>query len=115
MFTANIMSSAVETLGMSLPGHHMLKKVVLNLIHCYIGKFYTLFLIACIGLASDPAVDTDNVVTVQKKEECAKVVDTVFQLLEKRITAKQILTKKVNTQENHLIMVLVYNKVSFQR
>ena len=24
MFTANTMSSAVETLGMSLPGHHML-------------------------------------------------------------------------------------------
>ena len=59
-------------------------------------------------------MDTDNVVTVKKKEECAKVVDTVFQLLEKRITAKQILTKKVNTK-NHLIMALVYNKVSFQR
>ena len=54
-------------------------------------------------------MDTDNVVTVKKKEECAKVVDTVFQLLEKRITAKQILTKKVNTQENYLIAVLVYN------
>ena len=24
MFTANTMSSAVQTLGMSLPGHHML-------------------------------------------------------------------------------------------
>ena len=74
---------------------------------------YTSFFITCIGSASGPAVDTDNVVTVKKKEECAKVVDTVFQLLEKRITAKQILTKKVNTQENHLIMALVYNKVSF--
>ena len=84
------------------------KQIVLNFIHSYIGKFYTLFLITCIGSASGPAVDTDNVVTVKKKEECAKVVDTVFQLLEKRITAKQILTKKVNTQENHLIVVLVY-------
>ena len=65
---------------------------------------YTSFFNICIGSASGPAVDTDNVVTVKKKEECAKVV-----------TAKQILTKKVNTQENHLIMVLVYNKVSFQR
>ena len=84
------------------------KQIVLNFIHSYIGKFYILFFLICIGSASGPAVDTDNVVTVKKKEECAKVVDTVFQLLEKRITAKQILTKKVNTQENHLIVVLVY-------
>jgi len=40
-------------------------------------------------------VDENNVVTVKKKEECIKVVDTVFQLLEKRIAAKQIMTKKV--------------------
>ena len=50
-----------------------------------------------IGSASGPAVDGNNVVTAEKKEECIKVVDTVFQLLEKRITAKQIMTKKVYT------------------
>ena len=56
-----------------------------------------LHVIICIGSASGPAVDTDNVVTAKKKEECTKVVDSVFQLLEKRTTAKQILTKEVAT------------------
>ena len=50
-----------------------------------------------IGSASGPAVDDDNVVTAKKKEECDKVVEAVFQLLEKKITAKQIMTKKVFT------------------
>lgn len=45
-------------------------------------------------------MDENNVVTVKKKEECVKVVDTVFQLLEKRITAKQIMTKKVKVFSN---------------
>ena len=45
-------------------------------------------------------MDENNVVTVKKKEECIKVVDTVFQLLEKRITAKQIMTKKVRVFSN---------------
>ena len=80
----------------------------------YIDKLYTSFFITCIGSASGPAVDTDNVVTIKKKEECAKVVDTVFQLLEKRITAKQILTKKVRKYtKTHFIVVVVCNKVSF--
>ena len=54
-------------------------------------------LVVHIGSASGPAVDDDNVVTTKKREECNKVVDTAFQLLEKRITAKQIMTKKVST------------------
>ena len=54
-------------------------------------------LVVRIGSASGPAVDDDNVVTTKKREECNKVVDTAFQLLEKRITAKQIMTKKVST------------------
>ena len=61
--------------------------------------------IACIGSASGPAVDSNNVITAKKKEECTKVVDAVFQLLEKRITAKQILTKKV--LEMHVRMFTV--------
>lgn len=96
MFTANTMSSAVETLGMSLPGQSAwfvlcFKKAVVTY-----GLFGAQFhFISCIGSASGPAVDSNNVITAKKKQECAQIVDAVFQLLEKRITAKQILTKKV--------------------
>jgi len=49
-------------------------------------------------------VDNNNVVTVKKREECIKVVDTVFQLLEKRITAKQIMTRKVHVNSDTNIL-----------
>ena len=72
-------------------------------LHTLMQTNCVLHFITCTGSASGPAVDTDNVVTAKKKEECTKVVDAMFQLLEKRITAKQILTKEV---ANHISRIV---------
>lgn len=66
MFTANTMSSALEALGMSPP--------------------YT---------ASGPAVTPDNQLTSQKRSDCEAAAVTIFNLLEYKIHAKQIMTKEV--------------------
>ena len=71
MFTANTMSSAVEALGMALP-----------------------------STCSAPAVTQDNVVTEKKKAQCVQLVEAAFQLLQSKITSRQIMTKKVS----HVIM-----------
>ena len=67
MFTANTMSAAVEAMGMSLP-----------------------------HTSSGPAVTTDNQLTHEKRSDCQKVTDAVFNLLEHKIQAKQIITKEVS-------------------
>jgi dihydroxy-acid dehydratase len=59
------MSCAVEALGMALP-----------------------------GTATGPAVDTENKVTSKKENDCRKVVEALFNLMECKILAQQILTRK---------------------
>jgi dihydroxy-acid dehydratase len=63
MFTANTMASAMEGLGLALP-----------------------------GTASHPAVGYDDGVTAQKHADCAAAADAVFNLLELKIKARDILT-----------------------
>eukprot|EP01120_Amphizonella_sp_Union-15-10_P012661 TRINITY_DN566_c0_g3_i1.p1 TRINITY_DN566_c0_g3~~TRINITY_DN566_c0_g3_i1.p1 ORF type:complete len:576 (-),score=102.61 TRINITY_DN566_c0_g3_i1:30-1757(-) len=65
MFTANTMASAIEALGMSLP-----------------------------GTASHPAVDSNNVVTERKKQDILDTVHALFNLMAKNIRTRDIMTKK---------------------
>lgn len=65
MFTANTMSSVVETLGLSLPGS-----------------------------ASGVAVDNENKVTDKKKSEVKEAVKSLFALMRSGKTAKNIMTRK---------------------
>ncbi|MBI2430538.1 MAG: dihydroxy-acid dehydratase [Candidatus Levybacteria bacterium] len=65
MFTANTMSSAIEALGMSIPGS-----------------------------ASHPAVDTKNRISAKKLQDVKTSIETLFMLLEKNIRVKDIMTKK---------------------
>jgi len=67
MFTACTMSSAIEAMGLSLP-----------------------------GTASHPAMSRSDPRTVpdQKREDCAASVEALFNLLERNISARQILTKE---------------------
>ncbi|MCL5798190.1 MAG: dihydroxy-acid dehydratase [Patescibacteria group bacterium] len=75
MFTANTMSSAIEALGMSLPGS-----------------------------ATNLAVDRKNKVSSDKKADCRNSVRALFSLMEKRIRARDIMTKKAF--ENAITVVL---------
>lgn len=74
MFTANSMSSAIEALGMSLPGS-----------------------------SSNLAVDRDNQVSEDKKNDCKKSVAALFNLLKKKIRTRDIMTKEAF--ENAVILV----------
>jgi dihydroxy-acid dehydratase len=65
MYTANTMASAIEALGMSLP-----------------------------GAASNLAVDRDNHVSADKREDCKRVARAVIALLEKGLSARDIMTRK---------------------
>ncbi|MBI4078754.1 MAG: dihydroxy-acid dehydratase [Candidatus Levybacteria bacterium] len=65
MYTANTMASAIEALGMSLPGS-----------------------------ASHPAVDKKNQISKEKRKDCEDSVKALFNLLEKSIRARDIMTKK---------------------
>lgn len=75
MYTANTMSSAVEALGMSLPGS-----------------------------SSNLAVDSYNDISSDKLADCRKSVAALFNLLEKGIRARDIMTKKAF--ENAITLVL---------
>lgn len=75
MYTANTMATAIEAMGMSLPGS-----------------------------SSNPAANYDNTITEEKKEDCKKTVDALFNLLEKGIRARDIMTKKAF--ENAITMVM---------
>ena len=48
-----------------------------------------------VGTCSSPAVTRDNVVTEEKKQQCAQLVEIVLNLVSKGITARKIMTKKV--------------------
>ncbi len=63
MYTANTMASALEALGMSIPGS-----------------------------ASHPAVDRNNEISPKKREDCQKTAQTLFNLLKKKIRVRDILT-----------------------
>jgi dihydroxy-acid dehydratase len=65
MFTANTMSTCFEALGMSLPKSSS---------HC--------------------AVDTHNELSTEKVSDCEHAVDAVFNLLKKRLSSRDIVTKK---------------------
>jgi len=65
MYTANTMASAIEALGMSLP-----------------------------GAASNLAVDRGNAVSPDKRDDCAQVARAVMALLESGLTARAIMTRK---------------------
>lgn len=75
MFTANTMASAIEALGMSLPGS-----------------------------ASHAAVDRENKVTAEKKEDVVKSVHALFDLMEKGTHARDIMTK--DAFENAITVVM---------
>lgn len=75
MFTANTMSSAIEVLGMSIPGS-----------------------------SSNLAVDRNNKVSPDKKNDCIKSVAALFNLLRLGIRARDIMTKEAF--ENAITFVL---------
>lgn len=64
MYTANTMASALEALGMSLPGS-----------------------------ASHPAVDRQNKISPNKLHDCIETVSALFNLLKKRIRVRDIMTR----------------------
>ncbi len=65
MYTANTMASAIEALGMSLP-----------------------------GAASNLAVDRDNRVSAEKREDCVRAARAVMALLQSGLKASDIMTRK---------------------
>ena len=65
MFTANTMSSIIEAMGMSVP--------------------YS---------AAHTAVDAENKVSADKLKDCDASVEALFTCMERRITSRQIATKK---------------------
>lgn len=65
MYTANTMASALEALGMSIPGS-----------------------------ASHPAVDRQNRISEKKREDCKNTVTALFHLLKKGIHVRDIMTKE---------------------
>lgn len=77
MYTANTMASAIEAMGMSLPGS-----------------------------ASHPAVDENNVLSKDKIQDCVNSVKAVFNLLEKGIRARDIMTKKAFENAITVVMAL---------
>ncbi len=64
MYTANTMASALEALGMSIPGS-----------------------------ASHPAVDRQNKVSSKKMQDCRDTVSALLNLLKKRIRVRDIMTR----------------------
>ena len=75
MYTANTMAAAIEALGMSIPGS-----------------------------AAHPAVDKNNNISKQKKEDCIKSTKALFHLLDKCIRARDIMTRKAF--ENAIVVVM---------
>lgn len=75
MFTANTMASSIEALGMALPGS-----------------------------SSNLAVDRENNVSEEKKNDCRRTAEAVLHLLERKIRARDIMTKEAF--ENAITVVL---------
>ncbi len=77
MYTANTMATAIEALGMSVPGS-----------------------------SSNPATDYNNNMSKEKFNDCVRTVEAFFNLLEKKITARQIMTKKAFENAITVLMAL---------
>lgn len=77
MYTANTMASAIEAMGMSIPGS-----------------------------ASHPAVDSNNVISKEKIKDCEDSVKALFNLLEKGIKARDIMNKKAFENAITIVMAL---------
>jgi dihydroxy-acid dehydratase len=77
MYTANTMSSAIEAMGMSIPGS-----------------------------SSNPAANYDNTLTKEKLEDCKKTVEALFCLIEKNIRTRDILTKSSFENGITMVMAL---------
>lgn len=77
MFTANTMASAIEAMGMSLPGS-----------------------------ASNPAVDLKNKIHKDKFEDCAKSVKALFNLMKLGIRPRDIMTRKAFENSITMVMAL---------
>lgn len=65
MYTANTMASAIEAMGMSIPGS-----------------------------SSHPAVDTKNQISKEKRQDCLDSVKALFTLLKRGIRARDIMTRE---------------------
>jgi len=77
MYTANTLSSAIEALGMSLPGS-----------------------------AAHSAVDYKNNISVKKIADCVSTVKAFFNLLKRGICSREIMTKKAFDNAITIIMAL---------
>ena len=77
MYTANTMASAIEALGMSLPGS-----------------------------SSHPAVDTQNNIFSDKRQDCIDSVRALFHLMKKGIRARDIMTRAAFENAITLVMAL---------
>ena len=77
MYTANTMASAIEALGMSIPGS-----------------------------SSHSAVDKNNRVSMAKIKDCEDSVKALFNLLQKGIRARDIMTRKAFENAITLVMAL---------
>lgn len=77
MYTANTMASAIEALGMSLP-----------------------------GTASHPAVDRNNKISAKKQQDCVNSVKALFNLLEQGIRTRDIMTKKAFENAITIVLAL---------
>lgn len=77
MYTANTMSSAIEVMGMSLPGS-----------------------------SSNPAVDKNNKISKEKQQDCVDSVKALFHLMEKGIRARDIMTKRAFENAIVMVMAL---------
>ncbi len=77
MYTANTMASAIEVLGMSIPGS-----------------------------ASHPAVDEHNKISAKKLQDVETSITTLFMLLEKGIRARDIMTKRAFENAITVILAL---------
>ena len=75
MFTANTMASSIEALGMSLPGS-----------------------------SSNLAVDRDNNISADKRNDCVRTVEALFHLLQRGIHTRDIMT--FEAFENAITVVL---------
>lgn len=77
MYTANTMASAIEAMGMSLPGS-----------------------------SSHPAVDSENNIFPEKQQDCIDSVRALFHLMKKGIRARDIMTREAFENAVTVVMAI---------
>lgn len=77
MYTANTMAACIEALGMSVPGS-----------------------------SSHPAVDRQNRISKEKRDDCQRTVQALFHLLKKRIRPSEIMTREAFRNAITLMLAL---------